>query len=183
MSGEGPSRIPRGEKRSGRRPRPRPKHGACPGLLARPAPPVSPCGLLVEDERRPRSERTQTNPFGTFASQLTRRDTLGQANGPKNFSGSRNHDANLRRRTVRIGTSASSVRNVIAVPCAWKSELLTGAGADHKRRRFADDRRFNKSAALRSSSMAARTCSARAHGLTPNYARLQGTMRLRRDGR
>ena len=62
MSGEGPSRIPRGEKRSGRRPRPRPKHGACPGLLARPAPPVSPCGPLAEDGRRARSERTQTNP-------------------------------------------------------------------------------------------------------------------------
>jgi hypothetical protein len=77
---------------------------------------VSPCGLLAEDGHRPRSERTQINPFGTFASQLNRRDTVGQANGPKNFSGSRNHHANLRRRTVRIPHLLETVALLSDVP-------------------------------------------------------------------
>jgi hypothetical protein len=41
------------------------------GLLARPATPVSPCGLLAEDGRRPRSARTRPNPLGTCLSPRT----------------------------------------------------------------------------------------------------------------
>jgi hypothetical protein len=52
--------FPQGEKRSGRRRRPQLEHGACPGSLARPAPPVSPCGLLDDNGRRARSESLQT---------------------------------------------------------------------------------------------------------------------------
>ena len=63
--------FPRGEKRSGRRPRTRPKQGACPGFLARPAPPVSPCGLQADDGRRPRSARRRPNLLGTCLSPRT----------------------------------------------------------------------------------------------------------------
>ena len=107
--------FPREEQRSGRHPRPRPKHGACPGLLARPAPPVN--FVRAAGRRRATSaKRTHTDQTGSAPSPASdRRATLDQANGePKNSTGSRNHYANLRRRTVRIGTSGPSVRNVIA---------------------------------------------------------------------